>query len=419
MRILLVAHQLPPRHVGGVEVYTWTMAKELAAQGHDVTIFAPTADRSQEGEHLDGRVRLVRPYRRHPQSENVIAAFWHSFRHRRIERVFGRALTDMQPDVVHVMHPQWVSARLLRICGERPLVLSLHDYWFLCPNGQLLAHDQSLCDPTGDRSCERCAIPRIGAPPWVERILLALLRPILRARNRYVMQSALEADHFLTPSAFVRDMHVAAGLPSSKIESFALGTEPSRLAHQDAWRPPEDLMPPVFCYLGSVAWQKGVHTLVEAFVALDSPASLVIYGALDTFPDYVAHLRALAGDDPRIQFAGPVPPEAVGDALRLADCIVVPSIWYEAFGMVAQEAHDMGIPVIASRIGGLSRIRDGVDGFLFDPGDVVALRALMARLAQEPEMLAMLANGARPGPKLHKQAARLASLYEELLARRA
>jgi glycosyltransferase involved in cell wall biosynthesis len=57
-----------------------------------------------------------------------------------------------------------------------------------------------------------------------------------------------------------------------------------------------------------------------------------------------------------------------------ATCIIVPSLWYEAFGLVITEAFAAGKPVIGSDIGAIPElIEEGVDGFIFPPGDVVTL----------------------------------------------
>jgi glycosyltransferase involved in cell wall biosynthesis len=78
---------------------------------------------------------------------------------------------------------------------------------------------------------------------------------------------------------------------------------------------------------------------------------------------------------------------------RSADVFVLPSL-AETFGIAAVEASAAGLPVIASRIGGLQDIvRDGESGFLVEPGDVGALAAALSRLASDADLRARM--GAR------------------------
>lgn len=77
------------------------------------------------------------------------------------------------------------------------------------------------------------------------------------------------------------------------------------------------------------------------------------------------------------------------DAARLlmgADLVVVPSVWQEAFGLAALEPMAAGVPVIASRVGGIPEIvRDGETGLLVEPGDEAALEGALHRLLAAPE----------------------------------
>jgi len=77
---------------------------------------------------------------------------------------------------------------------------------------------------------------------------------------------------------------------------------------------------------------------------------------------------------------------------RGARMLAAPSLWREAFGIVAAEAMSHGVPVIASRIGGLSDVvRDGETGLLFEPNDVDGLATQMRPALGQP--------GALPAPR--------------------
>src|SRR5262249_9952995 len=78
----------------------------------------------------------------------------------------------------------------------------------------------------------------------------------------------------------------------------------------------------------------------------------------------LAHVRVL-GFQARAQLA---------ELVRASRCVVMPSQWYETFGLAALEALAQGRAVVASRIGALpALVRDGENGLLFPPGDAAAL----------------------------------------------
>ena len=76
--------------------------------------------------------------------------------------------------------------------------------------------------------------------------------------------------------------------------------------------------------------------------------------------------------------------------------LVMPTVYFESFGIAAVEATAMGLPVVASRVGGLAEIvEDGRTGFLVKPGDAVELAGAVQRLMDSPDMRARMGQAGR------------------------
>ena len=110
---------------------------------------------------------------------------------------------------------------------------------------------------------------------------------------------------------------------------------------------------PTVVYFGKLLHNKGVHVLLEALRHVDARAVIVGFG------DYRAELERLA--PARALFTGPLEHRHLKHLLALADATVVPSIFPEAFGMVAAEAAAAGSPPLVARHSGLSEIADGLE----------------------------------------------------------
>jgi glycosyltransferase involved in cell wall biosynthesis len=110
---------------------------------------------------------------------------------------------------------------------------------------------------------------------------------------------------------------------------------------------------PTVVYFGKLIEQKGVQILLEAMAGVD--ARLVVVG----FGPYRAELEELA--PPRTLFTGPLEHRHLAHLLPLADVTVVPSIFPEAFGMVAAEAAAAGSPPLVARHSGLAEVADGLE----------------------------------------------------------
>jgi glycosyltransferase involved in cell wall biosynthesis len=142
---------------------------------------------------------------------------------------------------------------------------------------------------------------------------------------------------------------------------------------------------PTVVYFGKLIREKGVHVLLEAMQGLD--ARLVVVG----FGPYRPELEALA--PPRTLFTGPLEHRHLAHLLPLADVTVVPSIFPEAFGMVAAEAAAAGSPPLVARHSGLAEIAAGLEeGYperfrhlaSFTSGDAPDLRRKLAELLALP-----------------------------------
>ena len=152
-------------------------------------------------------------------------------------------------------------------------------------------------------------------------------------------------------------------------------------------------------YFGKLIEQKGVQILLEAMHGVD--ARLVVVG----FGPYRPALEALA--PPGTLFTGPLEHRHLVHLLPLADVTVVPSIFPEAFGMVAAEAAAAGSPPLVARHSGLAEVAAGLEeeyperlhGLAsFETGDASDLRAKLERILalprQEHEELARAARSA-------------------------
>jgi glycosyltransferase involved in cell wall biosynthesis len=377
MRIALVVHKFPPASVGGTEVYTLGLARELVRRGHQVSAFyrqdAASADKLSSREEQNG-FRAFRTGRRVQGAQGLLARFLDTFFNPGVEEDFQRFLDETEPELVHFQHLMLLSYRLIGLAQRRavPVLLTLHDYWFLCANSQLIWPDGTLC--TGKAlglNCARCTLAPSGIPMW--QLARPLAAPLLQIRDALVRRAAIQAGHWMAPSHFLIDRYQRAGFPASGLTYLENGLETDPI-HSHAREASADGRVR-FTFLGSLAWQKGVHVLVDAFRDVPADrAALRICGDPDVFPKYSASLHSIANSS-NTTFIGAIPHHDIWRVLATTDVLVVPSLWYENSPLVVQEAFSAGVPVLASQIGALAeKIEPGINGWLCPPGDVGAWR---------------------------------------------
>jgi glycosyltransferase involved in cell wall biosynthesis len=369
-KILLVSHKFPPHALGGVEVYTHHLAQALRAR-HQVSVFYRHDDPPARG----GKTGLSE----HDEASSLGTG---GLRTRRV-------------------------------------LLTLHDYWFLCGNSQLLWPDGRTCRGKAlGMNCVRCAAAARFPSPLAAALRPALA-PLFLYRDWVVRQAALQPQKLIAPSHFLIEQYVAAGFPAERFVYLENGLPLDHIrdatGRQNVSEPAKSLR---VTYLGSLAWQKGVHVLAQACAGLPPGAiCLRIWGDTSVFPEYVRQLRNLLTDPDEV-LMGRVANERVGQVLADSDVLVVPSLWYENSPVVIQEARAAGVPVVASGHGALAeKVHHEVDGLHFPPGDVAALRRTLQRLVDEPDLLPSLRHHIPPVVQMRDHVSELENIYDSAIWR--
>lgn len=292
------------------------------------------------------------------------------------------AIARFAPDVVHVHNffPR-LSPAVFDACAAAgvPVVWTLHNFRIACANGVLFRDGHP---------CEDC----VGRAPWsavrhrcyrgsaAGSAAVAAMIGYHRARGTW----RNKVTRFIALSDFAQDLFVRAGVPAAR-----LSVKPNFLADPlpGLGALPEERVGALF--VGRLSPEKGVATLIEAWHALPHVPLTIIGDGPER-----AKLEAIA--PPHVRFAGFQERSAVLRAMALAKALMVPSEWFEAFGLVVAEAMALSTPVIASRIGALATlVRDGVDGLHFEPRNAADLGQVATRAFADPALLARLGRNAR------------------------
>jgi GT2 family glycosyltransferase/glycosyltransferase involved in cell wall biosynthesis len=448
MRILFVVHGFPPEATGGTEIYASGLAQALWRRGHEVIVLAREA-RTDEPEyrvHRDraGEVDVVRVNHTFREARS----FEHTYRNAKIDAIAGALLDEERPDVVHVHHFTCLSTGIVGECVRRgiPFVLTLNDYWLLCHRGQLLDLDLARCPgPQPDR-CAACAGLSASGQPAVHlaarglraierhapKVLADAQRRLVSGMSRRIVPESAatetarrlddtrraceSATRILAPSRTILEQFERFGIPSSRMIVQQQGIDIRHIASSD--RP---LTGPLrLGFIGSVMASKAPHVLLEAVAGLPADrVSLTIAGEVAPYhgdDSYGQFVRPLL-KHPGVEWLGRVAHDRIPTLLASLDVLVVPSVWIENSPFVIKEAFAAGVPVVASNLGGMAElVEDGRNGLLFEAGDAADLRRVIARLLDEPLLLARLREGLPRVRSIDEDAAWTQSLYEEALA---
>lgn len=227
------------------------------------------------------------------------------------------------------------------------------------------------------------------------------------------------------------------GADNARICTIPPGIDLSRFHPRDVREARRELgLPdnPLVLFIGRIDPIKGIDTLLEAFARLrsrdwdDRPPKLVfIGGTVDITPEgteeigadlvpVVTRARELGIADDVI-FRGAQPQDLLPDYYAAATVCVVTSL-YESFGLVAVEAMACGVPVVATRVGGLKfTVEEDVSGLLVQSGDTAGIADALARVIEDRTFRSTLQVGARQAAirfSWHTVGTAVLNLYERL-----
>jgi len=151
-------------------------------------------------------------------------------------------------------------------------------------------------------------------------------------------------------------------------------------------------------FLGNVMGRKGLHTLLEAVNFQRTALQVDVVGSLTSEPEYAKQMQEFIVQNDLSSFVflhGSLNNQPLIDKLKNAHVLVVPSS-YEGFGIVYLEGMGFGLPAIGTTAGAASEvIRDGVDGFLIQPGDAHSLATKLQFMNERRDVLVQMSLAAR------------------------
>ena|GEM_PF-1003058 len=433
--VLHLIHGFPPRETAGTERATARLVTALGQRGWSSHVLTATRAPGQaQYSRIDEQsiTRVVNNWTRPDLSEGG--------RDRVMEQRLEEVIREVQPDLVHVHHTAFWSTHLR---FDVPTIGTLHDYWGWCSaGGRLQRADHSPCAGPSADHCGACFDQAVPPPPWTERTLGGLARslhPMVQAdqlhrawrklppkarqwvgeapdrllktrfapseadqetrwediqrRNDELRQTWSRLDTRTAPSAFLAKMAEEHGLGPVRVVKNAV-----------EWRSEQRRPSGPFVFIGTLQPHKGAHLVIQAYKNAygDEGPGLRILG------DPAGDVSYANGLDWPLE--GHAEPAEVRMALESACALVIGSTWAENAPLVALEARAAGCPVIAPNIGGIPElVLPDRDGWLYPPGDVEALSALM----KDRSGLANLE--VTPPASITEQAAQFETLYNALL----
>jgi glycosyltransferase involved in cell wall biosynthesis len=304
-----------------------------------------------------------------------VLAFLNSIYSLKAKRETEDFIKQLFPEVAHIhnLYPL-LSPSVIIACRQLgiPMVMSIHHFGLTCP---------SLHHFDGKHTCKKCLFRKEywcilkNCRKNISESIAYTLRSII-ARKLKIFKECINV--FITSTNFMKVHLVNSGFKEENIRvipnAIRLNDHSTKISKGK-----------YIAYVGRLSSEKGINILVGAARESGLPVRIAGKGPIKG--------NLIKESPENVKFVGHLNEKKLKNFYKEAKFLVVPSICLEAFGLVIIEAMKEGLPVLASRIGGIPEIiDDGISGMLFEPGNVRDLKDKMKLLWNNNEICKSLAN---------------------------
>ena len=293
-------------------------------------------------------------------------------------KTVSQKISKFRPDVAHVHNTfPLLTPSVYDACAQHqvPVVQTLHNYRIGCINGFLLRQGAV---------CEKCwqGSPHWGAVHGCYRgsRIGSIAPSIAFAYHRYADTWNRKVSCFIALTEFARAKFEEFGVQADKI-----AVKPNFV--DDPGQPLGQARNGAL-FVGRLSREKGIIELVQAWNGIPYPLTVIGDGPL------FSEVKRIAPS--QVNLVGSLSPPEVRRRMHEAAFLIIPSLWYETFGMVVVEAFACGLPVLGAAIGGVKELlASGAGGRLFAPASVPDLKHAIIELIEDDTARLELGRSAR------------------------
>lgn len=398
MRILLVNKYFYRK--GGAETYFFALAEGLKALGHEVAFFSmkhPNNEPSYWSKYFVSEkdyVGEISAFKKVQEASTLIYSF-------EAKRKFEALLEEFKPDIIHMnnVHRQLTLSILDAPYLKKhhvPVVYTAHDYILLCPAYTMVNGRGEVCDACLDRHFMHAAKNVCVKGSRAKSALATMEAEFLKLHHSYS-----KIDLIIAPSQFMKSKLDEGGFAGKTVamQNFLTDSQMAmgvRVANTHKFEDTQAGARPYFLFFGRLSKEKGILTLVKAFlqaaglanesadVQSDGQDAQVLPDVWDLHivgdgPERSAIEQLIASAGPqassRIHLLGYKSGEELQREVGDARFTVLSSEWRENMPYSGLESLAAQTPIIGARIGGIPElVEEAKTGFAFASGNITNLK---------------------------------------------
>lgn len=343
---------------GGADIVYLNTQKLLENRGHKVICFSQESENNEDANSNDYFVKETNYLDKSFLSKIYsIPKFFYS---NESKNKLSKLIIDLKPDLAHIhLYKGFLTPSILQVLKNNniPVIITLHDYGLLCPHNRMLDGNMDICTRCVNGSALNCITHKCNR----NNLMLSTISSLEFIFHKTFFPFDKYFDKIIAVSRFGQSIHQKSKSLFDKIVhlyNFYPNLNQTEINSKKG---------NYFLYFGRLAVEKGVETLLDAWLKEERKSKLKIVGTGELYEEF--NKKSNGRSD--IEMVGYKSGDELNTLIQEASFIIVPSEWYENNPLTIIEAYANGKPVIGSNVGGIPEIiNDGDTGYLFEMGSV-------------------------------------------------
>ena len=355
---------------GGPEKYMFSIKALLEKYGHEVIPFSVKSARNvktnYEGyfaEPIGGEKVYFEEYGR--DIKTMLQMLDRQFYSMDVKKKLEKLIRATRPDVCYLLHHyNKLSPSVIAACRKYhvPVIMRVSDFFLACPNG-LFVKNGKICE-----ECAHGSLFNAVKGRCIKNSAVASTVKVIAMYFHRLAKIYKDVSYIIAPSKFTisklnflpnRFVHIPTFIEVKKQPDFKTGS--------------------YALFVGRLEEEKGIMTAIKAVQG--TGYKLKIVGKSSTGYEHEVKDFVRKNNINNVKFLGARYGRNLAGLYRNSRFVIIPAQWYENMPNVALEAMSHGKPIVASRLGSLKKlVRDGHNGFLFEPKNIEKLRGTMHKL---------------------------------------
>lgn len=295
------------------------------------------------------------------------------------KKCFKKFLQETKPDIIYILYFQnKISCSIVDVAYKMgiPVVQRISDYSLLAPCGHLY-------DLANRCICEKCIKNGLKNALSNRCIYNSIAHSAVKSLALLIQKfqkTSTKVSKYIFPSSFTLKKFIEAGFEESKLIHIPTPFNQNIVNPNIAIE-----YQPFALYVGRIDPDKGIETLLDAFVDTDYPLKIIGFSSTEGYDDLMK--QKIAGRKHKIEFLGRKDFNGIQEYLSKCLFTVVPSEWYDNLPNTLLESYAMSKCVVATDVGSLTEnVDDGKTGLLFHYKDSAKLREKVSFLFDSPQV---------------------------------